>query len=81
MKKRSKIFTSSILKIVLVLLVVIFSLLFYFKEDIKEHKVTKAKVEMFKRMLKTEPEQWPDEFNEVYDSMIVKKGDSIDIQE
>ena len=80
MSTRSKILTSSILKIVLILLAVIFSLLFYFKEDIKEHKVTKAKIEMFKRMLKTEPEQWPGEFNEVYDSMIVKKVDSISLQ-
>ena len=80
MSKRSKILTSSILKVILILLVVIFSLLFYFKEDIKEHKVTKAKIEMFKRMLKTEPEQWPGEFNEVYDSMIVKKEDSISLQ-
>ena len=80
MTKRPKIFTSSILKIVLGLLVIIFSLLFYFREDIKDHKVTKAKVEMFKRMLKTEPEQWPGEFNEVYDSMLVKKVDSLDPQ-
>jgi hypothetical protein len=79
MTKRPKIFTSTILKIVLVLLAIIFSLLFYFKEDIKEHKVTKAKMEMFKRMLKTEPEQWPGEFNEVYDSMFVEKVDSISV--
>ncbi|MDF1696767.1 MAG: hypothetical protein P1U56_13080 [Saprospiraceae bacterium] len=77
MSKFRKIFSPSIVKAIVVGLVLLFALLFYFKEDIKEHKVTKAKMEMFKRMLKTEPEEWPGEFKEVYDSMIVIKEDSI----
>ena len=80
MTKQPKIFTSSIIKIVLILVAIIFSFIFYFKEEIKEHKVTKAKMEMLKRMLKTDPEQWPGEFNEVYDSMIVKNVDTISVQ-
>lgn len=72
-----KLQTSDVVKIILVFLVVLFSVLFYFREPIKEHKVTKAKMEMFKRMLKTEPEQWGEEFHEVFDSMIVNNQDSI----
>ena len=76
MKGKSNILTSDILKIVLVFLVILCSVLYYFREPIKDHKVTQAKMEMLKRMLKTEPKEWPGEFNEVYDSLIANKKDS-----
>ncbi len=63
-------------KLIIVVLAVILTALFLFKDHIREHKVTKAKLEMFKRMYKTPPEQWNNEFKQVYDSLIVEKLDT-----
>ena len=41
--------------------------------------MTKAKIEMFKRMLKNEPNEWPEEFKDVYDSIIIEKTDTVDV--
>jgi len=67
-------------KWILLFLALVFTGLFIFKDRIFEHKVTKAKIEMFKRMYESPPEKWDDEFKQVYDSMIVKKKDTMGLE-
>ena len=79
MKMSTKLDIRTRIKLILLALVLIALGLYIFNDEIKEHKVTKAKMEMFKRMLKTQPNEWDEEFKEVYDSMIVEKKDSSEI--
>ncbi len=66
-----------LVKLVMGLVLLLFLILYLFKDEIKEHKVTRAKMEMFKRMTDTKPENWDEEFKQIYDSIIVDTQDSI----
>ena len=76
MGSRFNIRTSKMLQMIVIFLAALFCVLYYYRKPIKEHKVTKAKMEMFRRMLKTEPEQWGGELHEVIDSMIINPSDT-----
>ena len=79
MKKHIKIVRPILIKISGLAVLILVLSLFHYREEIRTHKVTKAKIEMFKRMLHTEPDAWPGEFKEVYDSLIVQEEDSLNI--
>jgi len=76
---KSKIDKIPFVKLTFAILAIIFTILFLFKDRISEHKVTKAKIEMLKRMYKTPPEQWDDEFKQVFDSLIIEKVDTSEV--
>ena len=67
----------NIVQIIIGAVVLILFFVFLFRKKIAEHKVTKAKMEVFKRMSKTAPKEWDNEIKEVYDSMIVEKADTL----
>ena len=77
MGPRNKEKRRKLLKLIPLVLVVILIALYIFQDEIKEHKVTKAKMEMLKRMYTSPPDEWDDEFIEVLDSMILEKKDSL----
>lgn len=66
-----------LVKIVIGLVIIILFFVFLFRKQIAEHKVTKAKLEMFKRMSESNPQDWDTEVKEVYDSMFINKTDTI----
>ena len=66
-----------LLRLLPLALIVILVSLYIFQDEIKEHKVTKAKMEMLKRMYTSPPEKWDDDFIEVFDSLILEKKDSL----
>lgn len=64
-------------KIVMMGLAVVLTMLYLFRKPIFEHKVTKAKMEMLKRMYNSPPKDWDDELKHVVDSMLIERKDSI----
>ena len=48
-----------------------------FKKQIMEHKVTKTKVEVMKRMSQSKPSEWGREIKDVLDSLMTHNQDSI----
>lgn len=64
----------------LIISVVVLALIgsFIFRKQIQEHRVSKAKLEMMKRMSKTEPKEWRKEMKQIYDSLILEKVDTVD---
>ena len=48
-----------------------------FNKPIKEHRITKAKMELFRRMLHHPPEEWKEDIKTVVDSMVLEKHQPI----
>ena len=63
---------------VIIFFVAVFLALYIFREQIKESRLTQAKMEMMKRMTDTPVEEWGGEFKTIYDSLMVQKKDSIE---
>lgn len=51
---------------------------FIFSKQIQKHRVTRAKIEMMKRMTQTEPKEWAGQIKQVYDSIILERVDTTD---
>jgi len=66
-----------VVKIVGAALIVLLFILFVFREEIKESKYTKAKLEIFERMSDNKIKDWPTEISNVYDSLILEKLDTL----
>jgi len=81
-KKQIKTFIAKIgtVRLIALIMVAILVLVFTFRENIKESKYTKAKMEIFDRLLKNEPGQWPADIRHVVDSLILEKEDSLTLQ-
>jgi|GEM_PF-4709569 len=73
---RQRLYQFGLIKAAVIALILVLVTLLIFKDQIKEHKVTRAKMEMLKRMIKTTPDQWDDTVKEVYDSMFVEHPDT-----
>lgn len=68
-----------IVRSVLIIVVLVLTLVFIFRERIKESKYTKAKMEIFNRMKDNKMEDWPSEISDVFDSLILEKKDTLNI--
>ena len=66
---------------VFIFLVIVLTMVFVFRDEIKESKYTKAKLEMFNRMKDNSPEEWPSEISNVFDSLILEKKDTVIVKE
>jgi len=61
-------------------LIGLFLALFIFRKEIKQNKITKAKLEMMERMSDTHVKQWGSEFKNIIDSLNINKVDSLSNQ-
>ncbi len=66
-----------VVKVIATLLIMVLLIVFVFREQIKESKYTKAKLEIFDRMKDSKLKDWPSEISNVIDSMILENQDTL----
>lgn len=69
-----------VVKFSLIVFAVILLIVYLFREPIRNHKYTRAKQEMFHRMMKSPPSEWKGHIEQVYDSIVVADRDSVPLE-
>ena len=66
-----------IVKITAICVFVLIGVLIAFRKPIMEHKITKAKLELFKKMAESPPREWDEAVKAAYDSLTTAKKDTL----